>query len=73
MGKDFLASGNHFVPFPQISFLLEVRFPSRGNIFQTNPLLRPVTMGLLFNGNGILSFMFSLTLKPLLLLVGDQY
>ena len=44
-----MASGNHFVPISQISFLLEVVFPSRGNIFKANLLLRPVATDFLFN------------------------
>ena len=68
---DFLASGNHFVPILQISFLLKAVFPSRENIFLTNPLLRLMATGFLFNVNDILSFKFSL--KPLLPLEGDQH
>ena len=71
METDFLASGNHFVPIAQISFLLEVVFPSRGNMFLTNPLLRPVATDFLFNGNNILSFIFFL--KSLLPSERDQY
>ena len=36
-----------------------------------NPLLRPVAMYFLFNGNDSLSFIFSL--KPFFPLEGDQY
>ena len=71
METDFLASGNHFVPIFKISFLLEAVFLSRGNIFQTNSLLRPVATDFIFHGNDILLFIFSL--KPLLPLEGDQY
>ena len=71
METDFLASVIHFIPIPQISFLLEAVFLSRGNIFQTNPLLGSVAKDFLFNGNDILLFIFSL--KPLLLLEVDQY
>ena len=69
MEIDFLASGNHFVPISQISFILEAAFPSRGNILES--LLPPVATDFLFNGNDILSFIFSL--KPLLPFDGDQY
>ena len=48
METDFPASGDHFVPIPQIFFLLKVVFPSCGNIFRTNPLLRPVATDFLF-------------------------
>ena len=69
---DFLASGNHFAPMSQITFLLKAAFPSSGNIFKTNlNLLQPVATYFVFNGNDILSFIFSL--KPLLPLQGDQY
>ena len=64
METDFPTSGNHFLPIPQISLLLEADFPYHGKY----PLLQPVATDFLFNWNDILSFIFSL--KPL---EGDQY
>ena len=59
------------MPISQITLLMEVVFPSLGNLFLTNPLLQPVATDFLFSGNNILSFTcFS---KPLLLLEGGQY
>ena len=48
-----MANESHFVPMSQISFPLEAVFPSRGNTFSTNPLLRPVATDFLFSGNDI--------------------
>ena len=46
METDFLASGNHFVPIPKISFLLEAVFPSPGNNILNESLIRA-------SGNGL--------------------
>ena len=56
METDFLASGNHFVPISEMLFLMEAVFPSRGNMFLTNPSLRISYFIILLNGNDILSF-----------------
>ena len=58
METNFLVSGNHFGPISQMKRPLEAVFPSRGNIFSANHLLRSVATDFLLSGNDILSVIF---------------